>query len=285
MKKLMIILLTSAAIICNSAVGQYDHERKFNLDQIFFHSEFEKSAVINYLNGSNRDKLGILLASSPQIDKTTANEYKAIFEEFINDLKRKKEKYKKSHNFLEYVFFKVHRKFLKHYQNYVTVEKLFDKQYYDCVVGSAFYALVLSELGYDYHIIETNYHMFVMLELDKSTYLLESTDPLNGFVHGIDDVIKRIENIKQLEKDIEADNQNSETFTYKYVIHRDIDLIQLAGLQYFNLATIAYNNSDFEEAINCVQKGRLFYDSKRMQEMMKLIVNNYQGVAAKNTEQ
>lgn len=282
----MIILLTSVAVVFNTALGQYDHhERTFNLDQIFFHSDFEKSTVINYLNGTHSNMLELLLASGQQVDFPTANEYQTSFKEFISDLKLKKERFNKTNKFLEYLFFKVHKKFLKRYENYVTVEKLFEKRNYDCVVGSAFYALVLDEFEFDYHIIETNYHMFIMLEADEVTYLIESTDPVSGFVQGIDDVLKRIDGIKQREREIEAENNNSDIFTYKYVIHKDIDLRQLVGLQYFNQATIAYNNSNFEEAINCVQKGRLFYDSKRMKEMMKLIVNNYQGLAAKNTDQ
>lgn len=280
----MAILLTSLAIVFNSAIGQYDHERSYNLDQIFFHSEFEKAVVINYLNGNNRDMLKLLLASSQHISEARANEYGVIFDDFIDDIKRKQQRYKRTHKFLEYLFYKVHRKFLRHYQNYVTVERLFDKKYYDCVVGSAFYALVLDELGINYHIIETNYHMFIMLEVDERPYLIESTDPVDGFVQGFNNVLKRIESIKQREKTIEAENENSETFTYQYVIHRDIDLRQLVGLQYFNQATMAYNKSNFEEAISCVQKGRLFYDSKRMKEMMRLIVSSYQGVAAKNIE-
>ncbi len=280
----MFIWFTSIAVIFNTALGQYDHERSFNLDQIFFHSKFEESTVINFLNGNNHDMLELLLASGQEIDHTTANDYKATFDEFITHLKHKKARYKKTHRFLEYLFFKVHRKFLKHYENYVTVENLFTRHNYDCVVGSAFYALVLEELGFIYHIVETNYHMFIMLEVDDKTYLLESTDPLGGFVYGIDNVMKRIEVIKQREKEIEAENNNSEVFTYKYMIQKPIDLKHVVGLQYFNLATIAYNNSDFEEAINCVQKGRLFYDSKRMKEMMKLIVQNHQGTSAKYTE-
>jgi len=279
----MFILFTSFAVVFNTAMGQYDHERQYNLDQIFFHSEFERATVINYLEGNHRDQLDLLLAAGKNINQHKVEEYKQAFEEFISDLKDKQKRYKKTHKFLEYLFFKVHRKFLKHYQNYVTVENLFEDKYYDCVVGSGFYALVLHRLGISYHIIETNYHMFIMLEIDDKPYLLESTDPMDGFVYGFEKVMERLDRIKQRERTIETENMNTAVFTYKYVIHKNIDLEELVGLQYFNLATIAYNEANFEEAINCVQKGRLFYDSQRMKEMMRLIVNNYQNVA-KNVE-
>jgi hypothetical protein len=283
MKKIMVILITSLAVVFNTAMGQYDHERQYNLDQIFFHSEFERKTVINYLEGNYRDQLDLLLASGKTINQQNVKEYKQIFEEFTSDLKHKQQRYKKQHKFLEYLFFKVHRKFLKHYQNYVTIENLFKNKYYDCVIGSSFYALVLDRLGISYHIIETNYHMFIMLEMDETPYLFESTDPIAGFVHGIDKVMERLERIKKRERTIEQENSNSAIFTYKYVIHKNINLEELVGLQYFNLATVAFNEANFEEAINCVQKGRLFYDSQRMKEMMRLIVHNYQNMA-KNVE-
>ena len=115
-------------------------------------------------------------------------------------------------------------------------------------------------------------------------YLIESTDPVDGFVYGNEDVLSRLDRIKQREKQIEKENFSTSTYTYNYTIQKDINLQQLVGLQYFNLATIAFNQYHFDEAINNVQKARLFYDSQRMKGMMKLIVNAYQNVEVKNTK-
>ena len=79
---------------------------------------------------------------------------------FLGKLENRRNSTKSDVDFLKVVFGKVHNKFLKHYEDYVSFNDLISRGGYNCLTGTAVYALVLDHFGFDYKVIETNYHIF-----------------------------------------------------------------------------------------------------------------------------
>merc|ERR1711879_443549 len=76
---------------------------------------------------------------------------------------------------LEKMFFKVHNKNLKWYDNYVTLDQLLEHGDYDCLTGTAMYALILQELDIPYTIQEFDFHVLIIARLAEKDVILEST--------------------------------------------------------------------------------------------------------------
>ncbi len=51
---------------------------------------------------------------------------------------------------------------------------------YDCVSGSAALGLLLERYGYSFDIVETDYHVFIVVHLGLQKAILESTLPIGG---------------------------------------------------------------------------------------------------------
>ena len=74
------------------------------------------------------------------------------FQVFLEKLRSKRNQMKSDPRFFNYLFYKTHRKFLKQYQIHSSVEDLLRHGTYDCVSGTALYALILHHLGIEYEI-------------------------------------------------------------------------------------------------------------------------------------
>ncbi len=91
---------------------------------------------------------------------------KTNYDGFVHELKLKQLKWNDSHRLLKKVFFQVHKEYLKEYVPYQSFQDLFETGTYGCLTGTALYAFLLEELGFEYEIIETNYHMFLLVNAD-----------------------------------------------------------------------------------------------------------------------
>ena len=179
----------------------------------------------------------------------------SVVETIVASLKEKMNKSNNSERFLSNLFYKVHRKYLKHYRQYGDFESLLTAGQYDCVTGTAFYALLLDDLGFEYEIWETDYHIYLMVDADGQQIMMESTDPLEGFVTHSLEINTRVESYR-----LEGSGMS-----------KTIDLQQLAGLMYYNLAVDSYNNQRPTEALTFLKKATSLYDAPRMGMLKRII--------------
>lgn len=189
--------------------------------------------------------------------------------DFLGQLDEKKEKFKNEKAFLEHVFLKTHQRLLKNYKEKATFKDLLVNGNYNCLTASALYALILEHFHFNYKIIETNYHIFLLAETSNGTILLESTDPLQGFVFKKQEIEKRIVQYRQ---NLQTEsNKNKTYYRYNTSLYNTIDLNNLHGLLYYNLAVEAFNNQDLFSAVDYFEKACLFYKSQRITEFSKII--------------
>ena len=216
----------------------------------------------------SKELLATLIRVEGEVDQQEIDQYHQQLTEFLSRLRRKQQKYKSERRFLSYFFYKVHRQFLKHYRAHTTLYDLMEKGDYDCVTGSALYALLLDGLGFTYQIHEFPYHVYLTVTTaDQDTLLIESTDPLAGFVSDATEQKKRFDHYSQHPQDANAGYQ------YSFTIQENIGLVELAGLSYFNEAVAYYNHQEFQQALRWLRQAEHLYDSPRMEAFMRLVTN------------
>ncbi|NOS92831.1 MAG: hypothetical protein HOP30_12980, partial [Cyclobacteriaceae bacterium] len=210
--------------------------------------------------------LSALLETTAQSSKETIQKE---MNGFILALQEKKNDTKNEVRFLRSLVNKSHRKFLKHYQAYAQFNQVFETGTYDCLSGTAFFSVVLDQLGYSYKIIETNYHIFLLVSTEQGEVLLETTDRLAGLKTSAQEINQTLAIYKQ--NRLSASVAEANYYLYQTQLFREVDAIQLSGLLYFNQAVVAYNQQKWSLCANQLAKARKVYDNPRVEELSEIL--------------
>ena len=190
--------------------------------------------------------------------------------EFAEKMDTKRLSLNNDYSFLRTLYARVHSKFLKQYASYTSFADLLSEGRYDCLTGVAIYALLLDRYKYDYQIIETNYHIFLMVSTRRGPVLLEATDPLDGFVIGKEAIEQHISMYRTREQDPQG-KSNGTPYTFTFDLFRTVTLPEITGLLYFNLAVDAFNRGQIETSQALIQAASTYYQSERIEEFSRII--------------
>lgn len=223
---------------------------------------------------SDQTKLGLFIRTD-LAGSTGQNweQHEQHFVEYLNWLKQKQASFKSDKGFLHLVFYKTHRKYLGQYEQYASFNEMFSKsKLYDCVTATALYAIILEELGYSFEIRETDYHVYLIVDGDNRQYMLETTDPLYGFVSDSKEMAIRQEqvvndavayNTEYAMQGVGSDEEGGAAIAVE-LVNNTITITQLAGLQYYNQALRAFNTEHYRDAYRHVIVAQGIYPSKRI---------------------
>jgi hypothetical protein len=190
------------------------------------------------------------------------------FDELIHRLERKTRK--DTAWFVEKLFYYIHRKTLKRYQNFSLMSQTMLDNTYDCISGTALMVAALDHFNIHHQILEFEYHTMILVPLQEGTMLLEVTDPIHGVVTQEKEVKKRLEYYTNVE-----DTPGTTSCVSDSIFPRQISALQLAGLQYYNLAVKLYNNKQLKAASIAVAKAVALYPSERTVNLRDLIASYY----------
>jgi hypothetical protein len=165
---------------------------------------------------------------------------------------------------LHKLFKKINAMFLRKYEAYSNFDELFTTGNYDCLTATALYSLVLDRLSYSYDIIETNYHIFLLVQTSKGDVMIETTDRFGGFVTDAGDIAVRCGNYKA---NTLNSNSNQRQLQYSFKLYQRISPANLSGLLYFNQAVRAYNQQMLLESAALLEKANMSYSSPRCEEL------------------
>lgn len=202
-------------------------------------------------------------SSPPEAQQATIQ-----LEQFIESLR---EPGVASQKHLAKVFRKVQTAYLKKYEAYAAVNELFSKGNYDCLTATALYSEVLSKLGYTFQIIETNYHIFILVDTEDQRVLLETTDRVRGFVTNSKEIEKRTAGYRKNEL---VSSSSSETYRYQYrcELYQAVSVENLSGLLVFNQAVKAYNGGDWINSARLLEEAHALYATGRCYELSDILV-------------
>lgn len=193
----------------------------------------------------------------------------AGFKQFVTRLENKRASFSSDHDFVAYLFNKAHQKVLRHYKAQTTFDKLLTRGQYNCLTGTAVYAMLLSHFEIPYNIIETNYHIFILAETSQGRVLLEATDPLNGFADQPAAIEKRIQGYRKNE--IDPAYADKKHYRFSFDMYNEVTLDQLLGLLHYNLAIEHYNQGEIQAAISHVDQALELYSSPRIEEFTRVM--------------
>lgn len=238
-------------------------------DHLLFNTALEQEAF-RYPD-CKKDTLLFLMVYDSTLDSNKYQEIQNSLNLFVRQLERRKSKFKTDANFIGFVFRKTHRKYLGSYVRYGAFNELFYTRNYNCLSGTALYAYILGQLGFEVRIAETKVHSFLtILQKGKVEFLIEATDPYNGFVKREGKVLERIQEYQKKESAIASDS--IAISVQRYLPITQIQLKELAGLHYFNLAVVDFNNSNYSESLICLRKAEILYpDSQRIKDLIQFI--------------
>jgi hypothetical protein len=165
---------------------------------------------------------------------------------------------------LHKAFKKINSVFLNKYEAYADFDELFTNGHYDCLTATALYSLVLDRLSYSYDIIETNYHIFLLVQTSKGEVMIETTDRFGGFVTDADAIKTRSGNYRANRLTAPSAQPHLE---YSFKLYQRISPANLNGLLYFNQAVKAYNKHMLLESSVLLEKASANYSSPRCEEV------------------
>ncbi|MFC3416697.1 hypothetical protein [Algoriphagus hitonicola] len=257
---LLTVLLWS---FCLSAKAQVETvELKF---------ETEKEKVLWEAGIELKDPYHLFMAV--HADENTSTD---SWEKVLNATNKKFEKSGASLKLLRAIFEKSHKYLFKTYEQHSSFNQMLQDGYFDCVSGSATLAMLLDQYGFDFEVIETDYHVFIIAELGGSKVILESTLPIGGLITSPTEVKKYLANYQGDSGDqILSLNQRLGAPAINYsdnTIFRKVDLQQLAGLQYYNDAIAHFNEQSYDMAIDQLAKAYKLYPADRIAGLKDLAI-------------
>ena len=161
---------------------------------------------------------------------------------------------------------------------------LFGNYTYNCVTGTALFAIIFDELNIPYSIIEVPRHVYLIAYPETDKIAVESTDFKDGiyawteysktsavnFLISIEAVTEREVKFKGIQAIIDEHFYANSKLTFE----------NLVSLHFFNRALYYCEREKFEEALTSLRRGNELYDSNRA----KLIEGSILGQLIVDTE-
>ena len=228
-------------------------------------SEFERNIIGLVDKGESVSPFRLLLSVNYDLDNSPF-QYEDKYLDYLGYLSEKKEKGISQEDFLRLLYYRTHKKFLKQYTAHTSFASLLESGNYDCLSATILYALMLHEFGFDFQIAETDYHIYLIVESGEGRIMMESTDPLNGFISDEEEINARIREI----------NDRNESLSEQYLTFQEENryfssFFKLTGLLYFNASVEEFNNNNIIAAVDQLEKARFYDDAKRFKTFGKFL--------------
>ncbi len=211
------------------------------------------------LNANGNDYIDLFLASYSNTAVFSSGAARQKIGECVAHLKQKTAKMSQPKT-VKYIYKYIHDRFFKVYRFNNSFADIFTKGEYNCVSGSALYAMVFGEMDIPYQIIEAPQHVFLFAYPSSHKIMIETTSARNGYKAFNDEYIKRfvkyLAESKLISDNELAANSASELFNKYYFAQQGIDLRALAGIQYGNYS-VYY--SEAHEGASALNEARKYY--------------------------
>lgn len=192
------------------------------------------------------------------------------FKEFLTELERKEGRWDDQKRFLYFIFVRTHRAFLREFDDKASFSQTLNFGKYNCLSGTALYALILDYFGYEFSITETNHHIFLTVNTPDGPVLFEATDRLYGFVHRGKEVQAKLEKYK-----VSTPGQNARRkveYSFPFQLFDQVGLDEIVGLMHYNIAVEAYNKRDYALVVERLRLTTERYASPRVEAFSKLTI-------------
>ncbi len=195
------------------------------------------------------------------------------FHEFVSRLESRRAQAKDDKAFIHHVFVKAHQRFFREFEEYSSFADLVSTGKYNCLSGTALFALLLDHFVIDHRIIETNHHIFILAQTNEGSVLLETTDPEKGFIGDPGAIARKISEYQNVRQE---KMENSKIYRFQYPrVHMDtVSLTGILGLFHYNHSIEALNEGDFKKAIAHLHHAFLLHRSEKLETYLDLVYSS-----------
>lgn len=188
-------------------------------------------------------------------------------DEFLIRNDEKRSSFKSEKAFVYYLFSKAHHSFFRRFQEYASFRDLVSNGIYNCLTGSALIALLLDHHEIEYKVVETNYHVFLLVL--NGTILLETTDA-DGFIDDPDRIRAQINKYQNLG----AEKKLASKTYYEYPISQvnGVSNSGVLGLLHYNQSVKYYNEQNFDLAIAHLRHALLLHSTAKMETFVDILI-------------
>ena len=217
-----------------------------------FVSTFERSQLEAIRDGQSVDAFHLFLCAAPQMDAVQSDQLHAQLKTQVSTLLP-------AHTTparVDALFRGLRSKMLRTYTPVASLHDIFATGTFNCVSATALMALVYADLGIDIELCEQPRHVFLYATDAGHRMRIETTAADFGAIRE-----------KANPKIISGKASKSPTATHT------IDLVQLAGLQYYNAGLQALDQSQPGLALDNFLKAQALYPGARITEMLQDAAN------------
>ncbi len=136
------------------------------------------------------------------------------------------------------------------------------------------YALVFEKLGIPYNLQEKPTHVYAIAYPDTDQVMVESTDPIGGFMSFNDryktEFVNRMTKAKLISTKEKGSKSLEQLFDEYYFQDKDIGIRELIGIQYMNQAIYELNANRLSKALSHLEKAYLFYPSENIGSVLMI---------------
>jgi tetratricopeptide (TPR) repeat protein len=246
--------------------------------ELKFHSEIEKE-IFNKIHTANRTDFPLLfVVVSDSISELEVNKIENSVESMISKYRNVKFESASEKKKIKTLYNEVHVSLLKKYEINRYFKDIFSTGEYNCVSGSALYGIILSELNIPYTIKESYNHTYLLTYPESESIKIEPTDPLEGYMYYDDHAKSKftefLKNAKLISETEFVEKSTDDLFNEYFFKENDIDLIRLAGLQYYNKSVELIESKKFEECFAMAEKSYYLYPQERTGYMLLISAAN-----------
>lgn len=263
LKKLLAILLLLININSNGQPVLFE--------DLVFNSEFEK-LQFELIRDGQPDYFDLFLALDPLVTSTKATEFKSVFKSNVTTIQGKKYLQKSNDKKIKGVYNDVHDEFLEKYELQNRFSSVFSNGNYNCVSASALYALIFEYISIPYSIKEKPTHVYLMAFPNNDQLLVEATDPTGSFFNYNDrfkaTVVGRLKDAKLISEGDYSNKTVDEIFNAFYYSDDNIELRELAGIQYLNDALYKLEANQTAAAYQQLKKSYYLYPKENISSML-----------------
>ena len=193
----------------------------------------------------------------------------------LDNLTKKQRLYKNEKYFVERLYYYTHRKLLKKYNQYASLSTTLVSGEYDCLTATAIYSILLNELSIPHAVVETNYHIYILVYPDtQAEILLETTDPNYGFITST----STIEQLKSKYRTTNGEQAIGQA-DLEINIERRLEGKEIIGLLYYNQSVKELNQGNLQVAEELANLALKFYPAIRVSTLVEFIDTSYRSVS------
>ncbi|RAW03383.1 hypothetical protein [Pseudochryseolinea flava] len=269
MKKLLFGIMF--LIILNPSSAQ---DSLVSFAELNYTSSFEQE-IFQQTRVKFKDPFSLFMANGGLLKESKIKDSREQFYAFVRSLGYEKSQGKRNDKRINPLYDAIHKRFLTKYEEKNKFEEIFYNGNYNCVSATALYALAFEELKIPYVIKEEPTHVYLIAYPGLEQIVLQTTMAV-GATQTISAEFRQ-QYVKMLrdQKIISAREYSSygaDALFHKYYFgeNTDINLEQLAGIQYCNEALYLFQEKNYEDAFQSLQKAYYLYPSERSRYLLYL---------------